>query len=295
MLFIYTNFKVEWGIAVALMFELETEKIKQPWKTISSVDSKVLKNWDEYRRCAEQYYMQSRMKNRIQEHQLQQYIKNNEFVITTAAKHCKDAVSSMLKSVVFIYTTVEGIVLLITGPKELVTPLDQQYNLGAGSLFTIENTGLNAITLSIELKDWVYLSGAEHDFQLFKKWNCFCSPIRQNGEIVGYLDMSFAVEDDHLLMAALFTSTLKSIESVLDKPDQQQLIYDQFQAYRLSPREKEIAYMWLNNCSALRIASELGITEGTVRNVIKKVYRKTEVCDKGQFIRKFISYYIISS
>lgn len=287
MLFIYTNFKGEWGIAVALMFELETEKIKQPWKTISSVDSKVLKNWDEYRRCAERYYMQSRMKNRIQEHQLQQYIKNNEFVITTAAKHCKDAVSSMLKSVVFIYTTVEGIVLSVTGPKELVTPLNQQYNLGAGSLFTIENAGLNAISISIELKDWVFLSGTEHDFKLFKAWNCFCSPVRQHGEIIGYLDMSFAVKDDHLLMAGLFASTLKSIEERLGKCDQKTLAYGQFQNYRLSPREKEIAYMWLNNCSALRIASELGITEGTVRNVIKKIYRKTEVYDKGQFIRKF--------
>jgi len=280
---------------VALVFELEKEKVMQPWKTLDLLDNELLQDWEKQRQASQAYYKQSCMKERITKSQYKHYDQGHERLIKIGSKHCEMTIADMFKSVLFIITSVDGIVLAVTGKKEMVTSLDQNYNLGKGSVFTIENTGLNAITLSIELKDWVYLSGAEHDFQLFKKWNCFCSPIRQNGEIIGYLDMSFAVEDDHLLMAALFTSTLKSIESELDKPDQQQLIYDQFQAYRLSPREKEIAYMWLNNCSALRIASELGITEGTVRNVIKKVYRKTEVCDKGQFIRKFISYYIISS
>ncbi|MFC6334099.1 LuxR C-terminal-related transcriptional regulator [Paenibacillus septentrionalis] len=274
---------------MALVFELEKEKVMQPWKTLDSLDNKLLQGWDKQRQASQAYYKQSCMKERITKSQYQHYYKGNECLIKIASKHCEETVSDMLKSVLFIITTLDGIVLAVLGKQELVTSLDQNYNLGKGSVFTIENAGLNAITLSTEVEDWVYLSGAEHDFQLFKKWNCFCSPIRQHGEIVGYLDMSFAVGDDHLLTAALFTSTLKSIESELDKPDQQQRIFEQFHAYRLSPREKEIACMWLNNCSALRIASELGITEGTVRNVIKKIYRKTEVCDKGQFMRKFIS------
>jgi DNA-binding CsgD family transcriptional regulator len=176
----------------------------------------------------------------------------------------------------------------MNGPQELVEPLDQKYNVGAGSLFTIGNAGMNAISVAIELKDWVFLSGAEHDLQLFKQWNCFCSPVRQHGEIIGYIDMSFSVRDDHFLMASLFTNTLQGMEAELETSDQRALVCERFQIYRLSPREKEVGYMWLNNYSALRIASELGITEGTVRNVIKKIYRKTEVCDKGQFMRKFI-------
>lgn len=273
---------------MALTFELKTAKVEQPWKTITSIDNRQLKYWGKQRQALQHYYMHSSMKERIIGNHLNQYDKNNKSTIDTVTKYCQHTVSSMFKSGLFIFTTPEGIVLSMYGPQELIQPLDQKHNVGIGSIFTIENAGLNAISISIELEDWVFLSGAEHDFKLFTEWNCFCSPVRQNGKIVGYLDMSFSVKDDHLLMAALFASTLKSIEEELGKCNQKESIYEKFQFYKLSPREKEIAYMWINNCSALRIASELGITEGTVRNVIKKIYRKTEVCDKGQFIRKFL-------
>ncbi|WP_274654471.1 helix-turn-helix transcriptional regulator [Paenibacillus humicola] len=41
------------------------------------------------------------------------------------------------------------------------------------------------------------------------------------------------------------------------------------------------------NYSVLRIASEMGIAEGTVRSLIKKVYAKTKISNKGQFMRVF--------
>ncbi|MNY72210.1 Bacterial regulatory protein, luxR family [compost metagenome] len=62
----------------------------------------------------------------------------------------------------------------------------------------------------------------------------------------------------------------------------------QFQMYNLTPREREVAYAWLNNQSVLKIANKMGITEGTVRNMLKKVYAKTKVGDKGQYFRKFM-------
>lgn len=273
---------------MTVTFELKADKVEQPWKTITSIDHKQLKYWGKQRESLQHYYVRSCMKDRIGNDFLKQYYQQNEKTINTMIKHCEKTASSIFKSVLFIFTTLEGIVLSILGPEELVQPLDETHNLGKGSIFTVQNAGLNAISLSIEMQEWVYLSGAEHDFKLFKDWNCFCSPVRQRGEIIGYLDMSFSLNDDHLLMAALFASTLKSIEEELGKYDQQELICERFHNHRLSPREKEIGYMWLNNYSALRIASELGITEGTVRNVIKKIYRKTEVCDKGQFLRKFL-------
>lgn len=275
---------------MALTFELETEMNEPLWQTVSSINRNLLKDWDIHRQCLQQqhYYKQSRMEERIAGEQLLNHIKNNHSLIAAATKHCEIAMSSMYKSVIFIITSVSGVVLAIAGPQEITESLNQQYNVGKGSLFSIKNAGLNAISIAIELENWVFLSGAEHDFQLFKEWNCFCSPIRQNGNTMGYLDMSFSVRDDHLLMASLFTTTLRGIEAELGACDQRNSICERFQSYQLSPRETEIGYMWLNNYSALRIASELGIAEGTVRNVIKKVYRKTEVCDKGQFMRKFL-------
>ncbi|WP_420849594.1 helix-turn-helix transcriptional regulator [Paenibacillus montanisoli] len=61
-----------------------------------------------------------------------------------------------------------------------------------------------------------------------------------------------------------------------------------FDKYGLSNREKQAAYGWLMNYSALRIANEMGITEGTVRNLIKRIYAKTKISDKGQFITTFV-------
>lgn len=274
---------------MAITFELEVEKVKQPWRTITSLDIKLLKDFNKYKQIEPYNNSQSNMKERLREVQLYNYYKDNELHMDVVKKHCEDTVSSMFKPILFIFTSLDGIVLTISGPQELVQTLDQNHNLGAGSVFTIQNAGLNAISFSIELREWVYLSGSDHDFNLFKEWNCFCSPVRKNDEIIGYLDMSFSDKEDSLWMSALFAFTLKSIEEKLGRNNQEHLIYEQFQVYQLSPREKEIGYMWINNFSALKIASKLGITEGTVRNVIKKIYRKTGVCDKGQFIRKFIS------
>jgi DNA-binding CsgD family transcriptional regulator len=62
-----------------------------------------------------------------------------------------------------------------------------------------------------------------------------------------------------------------------------------FGEYGLSPREREIAYFWALNMGGLQIAARLGIAESTVRSVIKNIYRKTGVSDKGQFMRKFLA------
>jgi DNA-binding CsgD family transcriptional regulator len=67
------------------------------------------------------------------------------------------------------------------------------------------------------------------------------------------------------------------------------VVYQRFETYGLTPREEEIGYLWLQNKSALYIAETLGITEGTVRTVIKNVYRKTQVNDKGQYYQKFLA------
>ena len=55
-----------------------------------------------------------------------------------------------------------------------------------------------------------------------------------------------------------------------------EIVDKQFQMYKLTPREREVAYAWLSNQSALQISNNMGISEGTVRNMLKKVYAKTK-------------------
>ncbi|WP_310830441.1 helix-turn-helix transcriptional regulator [Paenibacillus pedocola] len=61
-----------------------------------------------------------------------------------------------------------------------------------------------------------------------------------------------------------------------------------FGEYKLTAREKDVASLWLSEKSALHISSELGISEGSVRNVVKSIYFKMNVNDRWQFTKKLI-------
>lgn len=66
-------------------------------------------------------------------------------------------------------------------------------------------------------------------------------------------------------------------------------VYAKFNIYRLSPRQKEIGYLWLQNYSAKDIALKLNIANSTVYTVIKEIYKKTEANGRGGFMIKFLS------
>ncbi|OMD88641.1 hypothetical protein BSK49_14405 [Paenibacillus odorifer] len=63
-----------------------------------------------------------------------------------------------------------------------------------------------------------------------------------------------------------------------------------FQEYRLTARERErereVAHLWLSEKGALHISGELGISEGTVRNIVKNIYTKLRVNERKQFVKK---------
>lgn len=73
------------------------------------------------------------------------------------------------------------------------------------------------------------------------------------------------------------------------RDEQKEQLEGNLNGFKLAPREKEVARLWLENRSVLYIASKYNITEGTVRNVIKKVYRKVGVQDKGDFYKKLLA------
>ncbi|MNR53500.1 Transcriptional regulatory protein DegU [compost metagenome] len=56
--------------------------------------------------------------------------------------------------------------------------------------------------------------------------------------------------------------------------------------FKLTAREKEVASLWLSGKSALHISNTLGISEGSVRNVVKSIYIKMNVNDRSQFAKK---------
>lgn len=62
----------------------------------------------------------------------------------------------------------------------------------------------------------------------------------------------------------------------------------QLEEYKLTNKGKRGCSRLVKQSECLKIASSMGITEGIVRNMLKKVYAKTHVGDKGQYFRKFM-------
>lgn len=212
-------------------------------------------------------------------------------LMDAAELRCSEILQRTSKSAVFMITAVDGTVITTCGQSDLLRQMEVEHNIGPGTVFELQRTGMNAITVARELHQWVFLNGAEHELSMFKRWSCFCSPIRQDGRIVGYLDLSFADGEDHVLFATIFDFALRGIEEGLRNqcPDvRKEKVMERLRAYHLTPRELEIGYLWLMNNSVRSIAEELVLAEGTVRLVTKKIYKKTEVSDKGGFLSKFL-------
>lgn len=189
----------------------------------------------------------------------------------------------------FLLTDTEGVAIYIQSRQELCDALER-IGLTEGVSFSREQLGINGISMAVEQQTIVAVRGQEHDLKVFWPFNCLCVPIRVGQQAVGYLDLSFSQRHEIEFAIPILLRIVGKIEERLGgaiSENGKQRLFELFDQYRLTPREKEAAYGWLRNYSVLRIAEEMNITEGTVRNMIKKVYAKTKMNDKGQFIRTF--------
>jgi transcriptional regulator of acetoin/glycerol metabolism len=273
------------------VFDNRAVHVNHHWLTTSDIARSRMTTWSQMARDAGLEVSAARMPHRIQMDMMEKVLQEHQKTIDIVEFELSRLIECMIKPYIFILTNPKGVVLSVHAWEQLVEDLDRDNNLGVGTSFAMEHAGVNAISLSMEAMESVYIRGSEHDLEIFSNWNCLCGPIRIGEEIIGYLDMSFAESEDLILAGSMFEHILRNIcvdlENLCLKVKKDQ-IYDKFDTYKLTPREKEVGYSWLMNHSTLRMAEELGIAEGTVRNMLKKVYLKTGVNDKGQFFRRFL-------
>ncbi|KRE86414.1 hypothetical protein ASG89_10395 [Paenibacillus sp. Soil766] len=190
----------------------------------------------------------------------------------------------------FILTNSEGTAIHIEGAEPILHALER-FQVVPGCSFALQTAGINGVSLAMQTGSSAVVEGTDHSLEIFSDWTCICHPIRVNDQVIGYLDLSMKKGVEVSLACVLVERIVKE---GLNKYKQfnpeikREIVDKQFQMYKLTPREREVAYGWLSNQSALRIANNMGITEGTVRNMLKKVYAKTKIGDKGQFFRKFM-------
>lgn len=212
---------------------------------------------------------------------------------TELIQHVEDEVDSFAALMpiphLFLLADPEGVALFLRYPEHMQSSI-REIGLQEGVSFSLQQLGINGISLAMERQTIVLVRGAEHDMGLFSDWNSLCIPIRAHGQVAGYLNLSFHHSYDVEFAVPLLSQLVTRIENRLSAESPQkkkELVFEAFNVFGLSDREKEAAYGWLLNHSVVRISMDMVITEGTVRNMIKKVYRKTNINDKGQFIRTF--------
>ncbi|MDT0124768.1 LuxR C-terminal-related transcriptional regulator [Paenibacillus sp. RRE4] len=187
----------------------------------------------------------------------------------------------------FFLVDLEGIVLDIHGEDSLYQDFEPLI-VRPGSAMSMESGGINAISIAIKTGENIFLEGDEHQLSFFKSWLCLCSPIKVQGEIVAFLNFSRHTPFVYDSIFALVSSIVASIEYELELEMQTHNQIDNlFDTYCFTAREREVANLWLQNKGALYIGEKLGITEGTVRNFVKKIYMKSGVNDRGGFMKKF--------
>lgn len=206
----------------------------------------------------------------------------------------KDEIDALSKTIsnphLIIFTNQNGVTLEFTGPANIVNTLES-VNVGKGTSFALEHAGINAISLSMQLDALVAVQGLEHSLTFFSNWSCMCSPINLGNDRRSYLNISVSLTENLSFVASLLKRLISDIESrmmLVDPTSKQALIYEHFDLYSLTNREKEIGFGWLQNQSALQISLALGISEATVRHTLKKVYSKTKCHDRGGFIKRFM-------
>lgn len=268
------------------LFEHATCQPAIKWVTVEEIDAAQIQEW---RQLAKNCGIPNLSKLRLQsiadlltdeKHAIFQRI------IPIAREIVDSLISNSTIPFLYFLTDQNGILRDYHGTQETVDRLDE-INLKPGASFALEDAGINAISLSMRLQERIYLCGLEHDLHLFHDWACICSPIVMNGETVGYMDFSFHDKESPSHAMMVLARLVDIVQGRLSTSKDAKL-EGRMDAYNLSPREKEVARLLLDNQRVLYIAKTLGITEGTVRNYIKIIYRKLDVQSRGAFFKKLL-------
>lgn len=190
--------------------------------------------------------------------------------------------------VVFL-TDKDGTILELVYSSKVTREEMEQAELRPGVSLGREQAGMNAVSLAMETKGIAVVRGTEHSDEAFRNWNCVCAPLQDDDTVYGYVDVSFDISEP-IEFAVPFVQQIA--ENMLEKwmernPEMVQYRLDSaLMEYKLTAREQEVARLWLLEKSALHIGSDLGISEGTVRNMLKSIYSKMRVNDRFQFVKR---------
>ncbi|WP_310550521.1 helix-turn-helix transcriptional regulator [Paenibacillus glufosinatiresistens] len=185
----------------------------------------------------------------------------------------------------------EGRVLELIHSNETLRREAEQAGLRRGLMLDSLHAGMNAVSLAMETGGPTVVRGVEHSHPVFRQWNCICAPLVFEDRRYGFLDLSFSVAREVEFAVPFVIKLAEDISAQVQACDpcmRRSRIQELFQEFGLTPREREVAELWMNKKGALHISSQLGISEGTVRNTVKRIYEKMKVSDRAEMIGRLL-------
>ncbi|MCX7994161.1 MAG: sigma 54-interacting transcriptional regulator [candidate division WOR-3 bacterium] len=111
--------------------------------------------------------------------------KINESLIKSALPYMKLCSETFkLCGSILVLTDRDGYILKAIGPRHILQSRSK-IGLGEGGSLREEDAGTNAVALALRYHKPVYVEGEEYYLKIFQSGACFCSPILDNGELLG--------------------------------------------------------------------------------------------------------------
>ncbi|MWC28970.1 helix-turn-helix transcriptional regulator [Paenibacillus sp. MMS18-CY102] len=195
---------------------------------------------------------------------------------------------SLLMPHLFLLLTPDAQVIDYEGTSNVIENL-HVLGIHKGCSLDVSAAGINAASLCQKMNRLSVVKGNEHTLHKFCNNYGLCAPIYNQETIVGMLGLTFDLAYQTIFAIPVLVQAIQGIEQQL-KPNsilEQQKVFSDFDQYKLTPREKQIGYEWLENKTVQYISAKHKISELTVRTFIKRIYNKVNVCSKGDFIRRF--------
>ncbi len=250
---------------------------------LSDIEPLLLKQMQSNVACQENK-RNSTMKLCLEDDEASKRVYKNKGLITLVDE-ALSSIKPYINQSLFILTDSSAIAIYISGNKSVI----EDKSLRIGSSFDINHAGINAISLAKQLNAFAYIKGKEHTLQCLTDWQCFCTPIQMGKRIMGYLNMSLNLQDRTELAAPLLLILQQNIQSRLleQNPDTKKIKLNKlFDCYKLSNREKEVAFFWADHMTKQEIADRMFLSKETIRTHIKNIYGKMKVGEKKYFLEK---------
>jgi transcriptional regulator with PAS, ATPase and Fis domain len=114
-----------------------------------------------------------------------------------------------------VLTDSEGVLIFVI-ESENIHFKHNTLNFVLGTHWDEQNVGANAIGTALAMNDAIHMVGSEHFCQAHHPWTCSAALIHNSvGEVIGCLDISGSVEDDHIHTFGIVTTAANIIEKQL--------------------------------------------------------------------------------